>query len=106
MSSSPAPGRSGHYVPMTTSEKTWSVTAHLSGYVVARQVNQDGMVSIYDRGYHVGRAHQGKSVYVTFDPETNEWVFSDPSGRELRHEAAEEISPERALALNVIDRRQ
>lgn len=96
------------YVP-ESEDRLWEwgrVTAHLSGYVVVRQVNQNGMVSIYDRGYYVGRAHQGKSVYVTFDPDTNEWVFSDPSGRELRHKAAEEISPERVLALNVIHRRQ
>jgi hypothetical protein len=95
------------YVP-ESEERLWEwgrVTAHLSGYVVARRVNRNGLVSIYDRGYYVGRAHQGKPVYVTFDPETIEWVFSDARGHELRHKAAEEISPERVMSLNVIHRR-
>jgi hypothetical protein len=84
----------------------WSrVTAHLSGYVVVRRVNRNGRVSIYNRGYYVGRIHQGKEVYVTFDPETTEWVFSDARGRELRHKAAQEIRPERVKALDVAERR-
>jgi hypothetical protein len=82
------------------------VTAHLSGYVEARRVSRNGMVSIYNRGHYVGRVHQGKDVYVTFDPETNEWVFSDAQGRELRHKPAVEISPERVMALDVTDRRK
>jgi hypothetical protein len=43
---------------------------------------------------------------VRFDPETNEWVFSDALGRELRHKTAKEISPERVMALDVTERRQ
>jgi hypothetical protein len=82
------------------------VAAHLSSYVAIRRVNPNGMVSIYNRSHYVGKVHRGKEVYVTFDPETNEWVFSDPSGRELRHKPAEEISPARIMALDVIDRRQ
>ena len=81
------------------------VAAHLSGRVAIRRVNPNGMVSIYNRGRYVGKVHRGKEVYVTFDPETNEWVFSDPSGRELRHKPADEISPERIIALDVVDRR-
>jgi hypothetical protein len=81
------------------------VTAHLAGYAVVRRVNQNGMVSIYNRGHYVGRVHQGKEVYVTFDPETNEWVFSDASGRELRHKPATEMSPERVMGLDITDRR-
>jgi hypothetical protein len=74
--------------------------------VVVRRVSQRGIVSIYNRGYYVGRVHQGKEVYVTFDPETNEWVFADAPGRELRHKPAREITPERVMALDVTDRRQ
>jgi Mu transposase, C-terminal len=81
------------------------VTAHLSGYVGARRVNKNGDVSIYDRAYYVGVRFQGQEVYVTFDPETIEWVFSDESGRELRHKAAREITPERVMALDVTNRR-
>ena len=82
------------------------VATHLSLYVAVRRVNQNGGVSIYNRGYHVGRVFQGQDLYVTFDPQTNEWVFSDASGRELRHKTATEISPERVMALDVTDRRQ
>jgi hypothetical protein len=81
------------------------VTTHLSGYVGVRRVNQNGDVSIYNRAYHVGVRFQGQDVYVAFDPETNEWVFSDASGRELRHKPAREITPERVMALDVTVRR-
>lgn len=96
------------YVPESEAQLwDWNrITAHLAGYVVARRVNRNGMVSIYNRGYYVGRIHQGKEIYVTFDPDANEWVFSDPMGRELRHKPAQEISPERVMALDVTDRRQ
>ena len=80
------------------------VTTHLSGYVATWQVSRTGMVSIYNRGYYVGRVFQGQEVYVTFDPETNEWVFSDAVGRELRHKTAKEISPECVMALEVTGR--
>ena len=82
------------------------VTAHLSNYVSVRRVDGNGSVSIYNRGYYVGRAFHGQSIYVTYDPDTNEWVFSDASGCELRHKTASEISQERVMALNVTDRRK
>ena len=69
------------------------------------RVNKNGDVSIYNRAYHVGVRFQGQDVYVAFDPETNEWVFSDASGRELRHKPAREITPERVMALDVTVRR-
>lgn len=82
------------------------VTAHLSGYVGTRRVNSNGYVSIYDRAYYVGARFGGQDVYVTFDPDTNEWVFSDASGRELRHKPAREITPERVMAMDITNRRQ
>jgi hypothetical protein len=54
----------------------------------------------------VGKAFHGQDVYVTFDPETNEWVFSDASRCELRHKTAKEMSPERVMGLDVTDRRK
>jgi hypothetical protein len=82
------------------------VATHLSGYVGVRRVNKNGNVSIYNRAYHVGASFHGQDVHVTFDPETNEWVFSDASRRELRHKPAREVTPERVMALNVTSRRQ
>jgi hypothetical protein len=81
------------------------VTTHLAGYVGVRRVNQNGYVSIYNRAYYVGARFQGQDVYVTFDPETNEWVFSAATGGELRHKPAREITPERVKALDVTGRR-
>ena len=105
----PGLAHSGRPYTEATEASLWDwgrVTAHLSEYVVARRVNRSGMVSIYHWGYYIGRIHQGKDVFVTFDPETNEWVFSDAAGRELRHKPAKEISPERVMAMDVSDRRQ
>jgi uncharacterized protein YfiM (DUF2279 family) len=83
----------------------WSrVATHLSSYVGGRRVNKNGYVSIYNRAYYVGARFQGQDVSVTFDPETNEWIFSDPSGRELRHKPAREITPHRVMALDVTGR--
>ena len=67
-------------------------------------MNRNGYVSIYNRAYYVGARFQGQDVYVTFDPDTNEWVFSDASGRELRHKPAREITAERVMALDVTGR--
>jgi hypothetical protein len=84
----------------------WSrVVTHLSLYVGVRRVNQNGYASIYNRAYYVGVKFQGQDVTVTFDPETNEWIFSDPSGRELRHMPAREVTPDRVMALDVTGRR-
>jgi hypothetical protein len=84
----------------------WSrVAAHLSGYAVVRRVDQRGQVSLYKRGHDVGQIHQGKDVYVMFDPELNEGVFADTEGRPLRRRPADQISPERVLSLDVTHRR-
>jgi hypothetical protein len=83
----------------------WSrVTAHLSTYVVTRRVDPRGCVSIYNRGRYVGKAHQGRSVSVMFDPEANEWVFADARGHYLSRKPADELSPERVLGLDVTRR--
>ena len=80
------------------------ITAHLSGYAVVRQVDHRGFVSIYNRGRYVGKIHQGKSVHVMFDPESNEWLFADAKGHYLSRKPADELSPERVLDLNVTRR--
>jgi hypothetical protein len=41
----------------------------------------------------VGQIHQGKDVYVMFDPDLNEWVFADRDGRQLRRRPADQINP-------------
>ena len=98
---------SGRPYAIESEGRVWDwtrITAHLSSYAVVRQVDHRGFVSIYNRGRYVGKIHQGKSVYVMFDPETNEWLFADAKGHYLSRKPADELSPERVLDLNVTRR--
>lgn len=84
----------------------WSrVAEHLSTYVVVRRVDQSGLVSLYNKGHYVGKLHQGKDIYVMYDPNLNEWVFADREGQQLRRQPAEQLSPERVMNLEVTHRR-
>ena len=83
----------------------WSrVTEHLSTYVLIRRVDRSGQVSVYNRGRYVGKIHQGRDVYVMYDPVSNHWLFTDLEGRQLREQPAEELSLERVMNLNVTHR--
>lgn len=77
------------------------VAEHLSTYVVVRRVDRSGLVSLYDKGHYVGKIHQGKNIFVMYDPDPNEWVISDRDGRQLRRKAADQLSPERVMDLNI-----
>jgi hypothetical protein len=81
------------------------VAEHLSTYVVMRRVDRSGLVSLYNLGHYVGKLHEGKDVYVMYDPNLSEWVFSDREGRQLRRQPAEELSQERVMNLEVTHRR-
>lgn len=84
----------------------WSrVAEHLSTYALVRRVDRSGCVSLYNRGRYVGTIHKGKSVYVMYDPNLNEWVFADREGRQLRRQLADELSRERVINLDVAHRR-
>jgi hypothetical protein len=84
----------------------WSrVAAHLATYAVKRRVDAAGQVSLYNRGHYIGQIHRGKEVFVMFDPNRREWVFSDRDGRQLRCLPADELSPQRIMDLNVTHRR-
>ena len=83
----------------------WSrVAEHLATYVAARRVDQSGSVSLYNKSHYVGKSHQGNNVYVTYDPQLNEWVISDHEGRQLRSRPADQLSQERVMNLNVTHR--
>lgn len=77
------------------------VRTHLSSYAVGRRVDQTGNVSVYNRNQYIGSIHGGKLVYVMFDPDACEWLFTDSAGRELRRRPAPEITAERIVALEV-----
>ena len=83
----------------------WSrVAEHLANYVAARRVDQSGSVSLYNKSHYVSKSHQGNEVYVTYDPQLNEWVISDHEGRQLRSRPADQLSQERVMNLNVTHR--
>lgn len=99
---------SGRKYSRTWERQNWSyelVLAHLSEYVVIRRVASSGHVSLYARGYYVGKLHQGEDVYVWLDPTTVSWVFSSRGGTELRTHASKELSRGRILKLEVTHRR-
>jgi hypothetical protein len=103
----PGLAHSGRAYAAESEDALWDwarVTAHLSSYAVVRQVDHRGFVSMYDRGHYVGKIHQGTKVYVMFDPETNEWLFTDAKGQYLNRKPAHELTPERVLALDVTRR--
>ena len=62
----------------------------LAGFVVARQVDRAGMISVYNRNYYVGKSYVGKSIHVRYDPPQRLWLFQEEGGHLVnRHEAAE-----------------
>jgi hypothetical protein len=77
------------------------VTHWLSGVVVQRRVDVNGKVSIYDRCHWVGRRHEGRTVWVTLDPDTTEWVIMAEGGGVLKRVAAAELTAERICRLAV-----
>jgi hypothetical protein len=88
-------------------ETAWdfaAATAHLGGYAARRLVSRSGKISVYNRNHHVSILHSNRYVYLTFDPETIEWVVSDDAGRQLSRKRATEISRENILALGVAHR--
>jgi hypothetical protein len=74
---------------------------HLAGYQAVRRVWHSGHVSVYDRGYYVGTAYRGQSVYVQLDPSALEWVMTDLEGRQLRRHRAEQVTRERIVQLRL-----
>jgi hypothetical protein len=108
MQAFPGLAHSGRPYDLAWEEAHWSLDAvveHLAGYSLARRVDRKGMVSIYNRNHYVGSRFAGQPVWVFFDPEAFEWVFTDANGCQLRQRKAEEISRERIMALDVTNRR-
>jgi len=88
--------------------KHWNfsrVAEHLAGYGITRRVDRCGKVSIYERPYYVGVQHTGRRVYVCFDPEELQWIFSLEDGTEIRSRPAVEITRARIRRLDVTNRR-
>jgi hypothetical protein len=86
----------------------WSlerVHEHLAGYAVPRQVDRQGKVSVYNRNLYVGVMHAGQQVWVMFDPQQQEWLFDDSTGRQVRTRPAPEINAESIRSLQLAGRK-
>jgi hypothetical protein len=82
------------------------VDRFLAGRSWRRRADRYGTISLYNRGRCLGKAHAGHDVDVRFDPETRQWVVTDPMGdRPVARLAAPELSRERILSLDVTHRR-
>jgi hypothetical protein len=81
------------------------VLDHVSQYLMSRQVDQSGKISIYQQNYYVGKQHHGKFVSVMLDPKACIWVILDAEGRELRTHPAEQFTRQRIINLQVTHRR-
>lgn len=77
----------------------------LADFVVRREIDGSGMVSVYNQNYYVSQAHRGESIWVEFDPQQQSWQFRDRSSGLLKLRAAEQLSRERIVILEVTNRR-
>jgi hypothetical protein len=95
MTAYPALKHSGRRYSIRWERRHWNwerVPAHLAGYAVPRQVDSSGKIGLYGGKLYVGTLHQGRAVYVQFDPERIEWIVSDLRGRQLRAVAADQLT--------------
>lgn len=77
------------------------VMAHLRDYSVVRRVDSKGQVTLYSRHYYLGEKYRGQSIYVMVDPLDREWVLTTAEDVQLRRMAAEELTRERIMRLQV-----
>lgn len=100
----PGLAHSGRTYKRADERKRWNleqVLEHLSGYRVARRVDQAGHVSVYNRSFYVGTANKGQRVYLMVDPNRREWLFVAADGRQLRTIPADELNAERICTLTL-----
>jgi hypothetical protein len=90
-------------------EEAWwdqtRIDAFLSGGVWQRLVSRTGQISLNNRNYRVGRGYAGRVVSVRFEAAGRQWVVQDARGQELARHAAEQITRERIMELDVMHRR-
>jgi hypothetical protein len=104
----PALKHSGRRYDRAWEKNHWDldrVLNHLSQYLGTRQVDARGAISIYNRNYYIGVRHQGTYVSVMLDPLAPKWVILNETGNELRNHAAEQLTREKIIDLNVYYRR-
>ena len=88
----PGPAHSGRDYSQRREATLWRldrVRAALAEYVVVRQINARGLVSVYGRNYYVGRRYAGETAYVRLDAASGDWLFELAAGPVLARYAAE-----------------
>jgi hypothetical protein len=75
--------------------------SYLGQALASRWVSSQGKVSVYARNYQLGLQHRGKKVFVQFDAESREWLFTDRQGVRLCKHPAEQVTRERLLGLSI-----
>jgi hypothetical protein len=105
----PRLAHSGRAYDQDWESQNWDLhRAHdlLAGFVVPREINRAGTLSVYNRNYYVGKAHANAVAFVSFDPQQQQWLFHDPHNHLLNHRPAPEVSASNILALTVTCRRE
>ncbi|WP_020465616.1 hypothetical protein, partial [Singulisphaera acidiphila] len=85
-------------------ESHWSLDAvagYLTGYAGRRKVGVSGAISVYNRDLYIGVIYKKETVYLSYNPLSNEWVVADDEGRQLSRQTASEICRERIMTLTV-----
>jgi hypothetical protein len=84
-------------------QRVWDL---LGSHLVARKVDSQGKVSLYNRPHSVGLTWAGRTIWVGFDAVTGSWVFQDEQGHEIRRQQATEMNASSIQALEVTYRRR
>lgn len=93
---------SGRGYSLSWEKRNWSMAAvqeHLSEYVAVRRVFSSGHVRVYNQSRYLGKQYAGHRVQVQYDPDTQEWLFSDEKGQELRRHVASEINRQQLVKM-------
>ena len=105
----PALGHSGRAYRVEDEASSWSrsaALAHLSTYLVPREVDAKGVISLGNRSRYVGVALKGRRVYLSLDPYQVEWLVQDQDGVCYHRLKAEELTTERIVGLEVTRHRE
>jgi hypothetical protein len=78
------------------------VLEHLTDYLIKRQVDRSGTISVLNRTQYVGKAYAGQTVWVRLDPQERKWVIANVQGSQIRVKDAPELCAERICGLDVM----
>ena len=100
----PGLAHSGRQYSAAWERRRWDLgraLEHLAGFVVPRRVDSAGMAPVYDRGYYVGKARAGQTLWLLLDPGRRAWWFADAAGNQVREVPAAQLTRRRIVALDL-----